>query len=489
VTASGVSGRRQRLRTPLSRLPIRLRLAVGVAVVVLVILVVFGVAVGRLEAHRLKRDFSQQVYSNAQIALRGRGRGLGIVNGNVDPPVSTLVGDVGAVIEVFGVSGDPIAKSAAVNLGNPLDAPQQRDYNGYSVVTLPVNFFGGGGGAEGFVQYAQPLGYVNGEIGDLQLLLFLGALIGTVIAFAAGSLVARRAIAPIAELTAAAGEIERTRDPNRTLPEPVADDEVAELSRTLSGMLLSLSEARSETEATLARERTFVADASHELRTPLTSVLANLELLVDALHGDERESAESALRSTQRMRRLVGDLLLLARADAGQRSLTKTVDLADILIAATSELKPVSRRHSIHIDPQPAPIVGAPDELMRLTINLIDNAIRHTPSGTRITASTRALADGAVELVVADDGPGIEPMLREHMFERFVRGTGEVAGSSGLGLAIVATVAEAHAGTVDVSVPPDGGTRIVARLGIAGSGNPRTTAASVSPAARDTKSD
>jgi two-component system, OmpR family, sensor kinase len=165
------------------------------------------------------------------------------------------------------------------------------------------------------------------------------------------------------------------------------------------------------------------------------------------------------------MRRLVGDLLLLARADAGQTSLAKPVDLADILVAAASELEPASRQHSIQLDPQPAPIVGVPDELMRLTINLLDNAIRHTPPGTHIAASTRALPDGAVELVVADDGPGIDPFLRDHIFERFVRGTGEVAGSSGLGLAIVATVAEAHHCTVDVNVPPGGGTRFVARLG------------------------
>ena len=167
-------------------------------------------------------------------------------------------------------------------------------------------------------------------------------MIGTALAFGAGSLVARRAIAPVAELTAAAGEIERTRDPDRTLPEPVANDEIAELSRTLGGMLTSLGAARNETEAALERQREFVADASHELRTPLTSVLANLELLVETLRGPDREAAESALRSTQRMRRLVGDLLLLARADAGQSAVQRErLDLADVVVAAASELEPV----------------------------------------------------------------------------------------------------------------------------------------------------
>ena len=173
---------------------------------------------------------------------------------------------------------------------------------------------------------------------------------GTLLAFVAGTLVARRAIAPISGLTAAAREIERTRDPSRSLPEPSADDEVAELSRTLSGMLASLSEARDETEATLERQRAFVADASHELRTPLTSVLANLELLVDSLKGADRDAADSALRSTRRMRRLVGDLLLLARTDAGKTPVNQPLDLADIVIDAASELESVSRDHVVDLD-------------------------------------------------------------------------------------------------------------------------------------------
>ena len=100
-----------------------------------------------------------------------------------------------------------------------------------------------------------------------------------------GVATARRAMSPIAELTETARTIERTRDPSRRIPHPEAEDEVAELARTLDGMLHALDQARSETEATLARQREFVADASHELRTPLTSVLANLELLEEVLQG------------------------------------------------------------------------------------------------------------------------------------------------------------------------------------------------------------
>ena len=123
---------------------------------------------------------------------------------------------------------------------------------------------------------------------------------------------------PIAGLTRAAREVARTRDPDITLPKPQANDEVSELAHTFEDMLRELSAAREEAETTLSRQRKFVADASHELRTPLTSILANLELLESELGGEQRDMADSALRSSKRMRRLVGDLLLLARADAGR---------------------------------------------------------------------------------------------------------------------------------------------------------------------------
>ena len=153
----------------------------------------------------------------------------------------------------------------------------------------------------------------------MRLFLAFGVFGGTLLAFLGGLVVAQRAMRPITGLTRAAREVARTRDPDITLPKPQANDEVADLARTFEDMLRELSAAREETEATLVRQRKFVADASHELRTPLTSILANLELLEAELAGEQRDMADSALRSSKRMRRLVGDLLLLARADAGPR--------------------------------------------------------------------------------------------------------------------------------------------------------------------------
>ena len=229
---------------------------------------------------------------------------------------------------------------------------------------------------------------------------------------------------------------------------------MAELARTLEGMLHELDAARSETEAMLARQRRFVADASHELRTPLTSVLANLELLAESLHGEQGEAARSALRSSQRMRRLVADLLLLARTDAARVVKREPCDLGQIAVEAAAELGPVSDRHEIALDIHPATVEGARDELHRLVINLIENALRHTPEGTEIRVSTMARSDGTVSLVVEDDGPGVPQELRANLFERFVRGAGDRGGSFGLGLAIVQAVAVSHGGSVELRIAP-----------------------------------
>ncbi len=312
--------------------------------------------------------------------------------------------------------------------------------------------------------YARPLSDVDQTIARVRILLLLGALGGTVLALLAGLWTAQRAMGPIAELTEAAREIERTRDPSRHLPRVRADDEIAELARTLEGMLAALDAARGETEAMLERQREFVADASHELRTPLTSVLANLELLAEELEGEQAESAQAALRSTRRMRRLVGDLLLLARADALREQPRRQLDLGEILTEAAAELGPMAVDHELSIHAEPVPVEGVKDDLHRLTLNLLENALRHTNPGTHIQAQTTT-DNGSAVLVVEDDGPGIPPDIERRVFDRFVRGGGDGGRGSGLGLAIVRAVAELHGGTVSVERPRSGpGTRFTIRI-------------------------
>src|SRR5947209_8326947 len=308
--------------------------------------------------------------------------------------------------------------------------------------------------------YARPLSDVDHTLGRVRFFLLLGVLGGTVLALVGGLWTARRAMRPVVELTDAAREIERTRDPSRRVPHPEADDEVAELARTLDGMLRALDSARSETEGMLTRQREFVADASHELRTPLTSVLANLDLLADELEGEQAETAEAALRATRRMRRLVGDLLLLARADAERTRPRRPTDLAEVLTEAAAELGPVAEDHELSIDAHSVTVPGVRDDLHRLSLNLLENAVRHTPPGTQIRARVGA-HDGTANLVVEDDGPGIPSELEHRVFDRFVRGAGDGGRGSGLGLAIVRAVAESHGGSVRLERPAGGGTRFV----------------------------
>ena len=343
--------------------------------------------------------------------------------------------------------------------------PVSYDENGFAVQAVYVTWnqpFG-----QGWLLYGRPLSQVTQTESHVRVILSLGVLGGSILALLAGLYVAQRAMRPIVELTDAAREIERTRDPTLRIPHLQADDEVSELARTLEGMLGALSDARAETESALARQREFVADASHELRTPLTSVLANLELLADELDGDQADSANSALRSTRRMRRLVGDLLLLARADAQRKGQHLPIDLGDVLTDAASELGPVADDHELTVFAGRAVIDGNRDDMHRVVLNLLENALRHTPRGTAVRART-SIEDGAPVLVVEDEGSGIPPAMRERVFDRFVRGggdTGAGARGTGLGLAIVRAVADAHHATVTLGTQPDGtGTRFEIRF-------------------------
>ena len=252
-----------------------------------------------------------------------------------------------------------------------------------------------------------------------------------------------------------------------------SDDEVAELARTLDKMLQGLEAARAETNQIIQAQRDFVADASHELRTPLTSILANLELLQlrledDRPGGEDGEMVAGALASSRRMSRLVSDLLLLARADAGRIGSRRDCDLAEIGAAALSEVRAVAHGHVLRLDEDgPVPVMGTPDELHRLALNLLENSLRHTPAGTEVSLSVEP-RDGAAVLEVTDNGPGLPPDMGEQLFARFVRGSGPAdtspADGAGLGLAIVKAVATGHGGDVEAGSSRSGGARFTVRL-------------------------
>jgi signal transduction histidine kinase len=450
-------------------LPIRWRLAGGSAALTFVILCGFAGIVGVLTSRQVRGQFNDEVHAQA-TALAQRLHLQWLPGQTLDcdqTVISDYAYDNHAQIRIFNDDGTLQCSQNQVVVGTSTQPrprfsfPPRRDELGYRVEKRPIGVNPSG---EVTLLYARPLSDVNHTLAKVRFFLFLGILGGSIFALLAGLAIARRAMRPIVELSDVAREIERTRDPRRTLPHPEAEDEIAVLGRTLAGMLQALDAARGETEATLERQREFVADASHELRTPLTSVLANLDLLAEELDGEQKETAEAALRSTRRMRRLVADLLLLARADANRIATRTSTNLADVLVEAVAELEPVSDGHELSIEAEPVLVHGSGDELHRLVLNLVENALRHTPPGTHVRAST-GLRDGQALLIVEDDGPGIPAELQLRMFERFVRGGRGGTRGSGLGLAIVRAVAESHGGTVSIEPGSGlGGTRFVIRL-------------------------
>jgi two-component system OmpR family sensor kinase len=456
------------------RLPIRWRLAGGSALLTLVILCGFAVIVGVLTTGRIRDDFNQQVVGSAnKLAGSVRLRAYVDASGNThlkrergtnSPNLADYAASQNAQVRVITQSGYPLSATPNAPNWGPAIA-ESIETNGWRVETRKILVSDGNGLRPAYLQYGRRLSDVHATVNRVRLFLALGVLGGALLSLGAGLAVARRAMEPITALTKAARTIARTRDPSERIPHPEANDEVAELAGTLDQMLHSLDDARGETEAALTRQREFVADASHELRTPLTSVLANLELLEEELEGEQREAAASALRSSRRMRRLVADLLLLARADAGRAAPHRPVDLAEVVTDAAAELEPVAGDHQISVSaPRGAEVEGARDELHRLVLNLLENALRHTDPGTAIEASVER-RNGEVVIAVEDDGPGIPPELGDKVFERFFRGEGDRSGSSGLGLSIVRAVAQSHRGTVTLEPPLDGrGARFVVRL-------------------------
>jgi signal transduction histidine kinase len=245
---------------------------------------------------------------------------------------------------------------------------------------------------------------------------------------------------------------------DRRVPVPGTGDEIARLATTMNAMLDRL-------ESASRRQREFVADASHELQGPLASFRAQLEVaLAHPEHTDWPAVAAELLSDSDRMERVVRDLLFLARADAlPPQPATVPVDLDDIVL---DEARRLRARAGVRLDTRrvsAAPMRGSGDDLRRMVRNLLDNAVRHARGCVRVEVSE---AGDAVVLVVGDDGPGVPEADRDRVFERFVRlgaARSPDVGGTGLGLAIVRAVAERHRGTV-VLEPSAAGARFVVRL-------------------------
>jgi signal transduction histidine kinase len=256
--------------------------------------------------------------------------------------------------------------------------------------------------------------------------LIFGGLLAVVVAGGFGALYARRALAPI-----------RTSLANQRLA--------------------------------LRRQREFAADASHELRTPLTVIRSSVEYL--ARHRSEPvatvgDALEDITAEVNQLSTLVDDLLLLARSDSGAIELDRLpLDLGDVAGDAASTLAQPAADKSVRIivDPEPATVIGDPVRLRQLVAILVDNAVRHSPSGGEVRVAVRGDGRTAI-LSVEDQGPGIRPEDLPRVFDRFWRAPGAPAGGTGLGLAIAQWIVERHGGRIAVANGSDGGARFEVQL-------------------------
>ncbi|MFF3833424.1 sensor histidine kinase [Streptomyces sp. NPDC002458] len=275
-------------------------------------------------------------------------------------------------------------------------------------------------------------------------------------------LVTRRALRPVEGIRRELAAITASEDLARRVPEPDSRDEIARLARTTNETLTVL-------EASVDRQRRFVADASHELRSPIASLRTQLE--VGAAHP-ELLDLPGAVTDTVRLQVLAADLLLLARLDAGERPGRTAVDLGALV------REEVSQRTADRIAPQvsvadgPLEVDGSRGQLARVVGNLLDNAERHAERS--VAVSVRAERD-EVLVEVTDDGPGVPEAEQDRIFERFVRlddARSRDDGGAGLGLAIARDVAARHGGTLTVGTAPSGGARFTLRLPLPGRERP-----------------
>ena len=275
--------------------------------------------------------------------------------------------------------------------------------------------------------------------------------LGLLLAAGGGWALARRALAPVERMAEAARRISAERLAER-LEESGTGDELDRLSRVLNAMLERL-------DLSFRQVRQFSADASHELQTPLTILQGELEVALRTPRSPQayRESITSALQEIERLATLVEGLLLLARADAGMLRLDlKPIDAAQLLAEVYERMRVVAQTRSVVLDLEalaPHLVLGDGERLRRVLLNLVDNAVKYTPAGGRVSLSLRRL-DGLACLAVRDTGIGLSEAEQEHVFQRFYRADAardHGAQGSGLGLCIARSIVEAHGGTLEVT--------------------------------------
>jgi signal transduction histidine kinase len=293
----------------------------------------------------------------------------------------------------------------------------------------------------------------------LGLLARYAFLAGLVVSLVAIQLLAHGMVAPLREMAAAASRLAAGDRPGEV--RATAHDEVGELARAFNVMSAALDDLERQ-------RRDLVANVSHELRTPVAALRARLENAVDGVEPLDAHALEVMLRSTERLSRLVDALLDLSQLESGGARLERArLDVAELVAGAVAEVAP--RRADVRLDVRVdagLAVSGDADALHRVLVNLLDNAVRHSPSHGTVTVEATSAGDGT-SLVVADEGPGIERASASLVFERFSRldaSRSAASGGAGLGLAIARSIVELHGGTISVGPPAGRGARLLVTL-------------------------
>jgi two-component system, OmpR family, sensor kinase len=442
----------------------RLRLTLFGAGVVALTVLAFGWLVYQLAAHTQGSDQDRVLSRRAAEAVAA----VPAAPGDMSPSLAAaedLRRHSDVFVEVLGPSGIPLSTTARIGDAAPMvpmDVLSQALRKGGVLATvdesgIPVRvsirpWTGPDAGLGGFVLAGQPISVQSTNLNGLRAFLIISAIPALLAALGASWLVTGRALRPLRAVAQTAQAIGRTRDLQQRLPQREGKDELSQLSQSFNQMLAQLQQAHQQLAAALEAQRRFVADASHELRTPLTTIRGNAGLLAfgPSVTDDVRAAAARDIASeSERMSRLVEQLLTLAQADAGQ-------DLQVGPLALRPILEAVCRQAQVaHPDRQfrctgltEVQVAGDEDALTQLLWIMVDNAVKFTKADGQIEIGL-VQQNGAARLTVADDGIGIPPADLERIFDRFYRVDPSRSGAgAGIGLSIARWIAGQHQGTV-----------------------------------------
>ncbi len=336
-------------------------------------------------------------------------------------------------------AGKPVGGTAELSSEGP-------DY----VYAVPVDL------AEGrarVVEAGKSYDSVEDTLEAFTTVLLVGGLMAFLLSVGGAYLLARAALSPVEAVVSSAREMTEG-DLSRRLPVAHPKDEIGRLTTTINGLLARLEAAFARREEALSRQRRFAADASHELRTPLTSIVGYAQMLEEwGLRDPQtaREGVAAILRESKRMQRLVEGLLALTRGDEGAPLEIEDHDLAAVAEEATRTAAGEKRLEVEYIPAkQPVNVPFDRNRIQQVAFILLDNALKYTPEGGKVTVTVRE-TDGWAELEVSDTGVGIPEDQLPLIFERFHRADpSRTAGGAGLGLSIARQVAEAHGGRIEV---------------------------------------